>query len=72
MTIYHSPVGLAFTDVQDKATDDLAAFRRMGDFRMELNAIEMFDCMRDSSVRCCICSANDMKIVWRLLQLVAM
>ena len=39
--VWHIPVRLAATDIMNKACDDGGTLDRVGDFRMELNRIEM-------------------------------
>jgi len=67
----HSPVLFATANVDNKATNDFLAPRRMCDFWVKLDAIERFCVVCNSCVWCRVCTSDDMEIGRHLGQLVS-
>lgn len=59
---YHCPISATPADVEDKSSDELLASRRMCDFWMELNSVEMFRIMGDGSKGGCLCVPDNVEI----------
>jgi len=71
-TTHHAPSGLDLTDVLDESSNNLLSFRAVGDFRVELNTVDRFCFVGDSSVRGSRGGSNGGEVGWERRKLIAM
>jgi hypothetical protein len=62
----HGPVSSTFADVQDESPDHLFSSGRVSDFWVELDSVERFRVMCDSSIWCGAGLSNDVEICGNL------
>lgn len=64
--LYHRPIFLTSTDVQDEPSDDFFSTRGVGNLWVKLDAVEGFGVVHDRGIWSRLCMSNDMKIWWDL------